>query len=455
MAVTLPGLASGLDTAAIIKSLMDVAAIPKTLIESKITDRNLVISNLQSLNTSLQDLATKAKAASGVDALQTFTSTSSSDAVKITAGTGAGPFSTSVVVDAVAQSHSMVSGSAETSSFAGTFTLVASDGTQSEVTATSAADLARQLNAAGTGVTATVVSGGTAADGTPLSRLQLTSEGTGTASSFTLYRGAAADVDGGTATDVATEAGAAVITQGSDAQIRLYAGTAAEQTVTSASNTFTGVAAGVDLEVTKVSAEPVSVAVSFDKAAQAKSAETFVKQVADLLTRIDNGSKATVADAGGSTTLGVFTGDSTVRSLRTGLANAIQYPVDGVSPSTVGISIDRYGKLTFDAEKFGAAMEADPEGTQAVFTAVSTRVEQAATQYSDKYEGLLTQRITGQESEVRTLETQVDRWDLRLEQRRATLERQYTALETQMSLMKSQQSWLSNQIAQWNAVPAS
>ncbi|MDN3309664.1 flagellar filament capping protein FliD [Microbacterium oryzae] len=451
MAVTLPGLASGLDTAAIISSLMDVAAIPKTLIESKITDRNLVISNLQTLNTSLQDLAAKAKTASGTEALRSFTTSSSSDAVTVVTSDGARAFSTSIVVDAVAQRHAVVTAAASDSSFAGTFTLVGSDGEQNEVTATSAEDLVKQINLAGAGVTATIVNGGVDADGNPLSRIQLTSEDTGEASAFSLHRGTAADVDAGTSADVASETGAAIITEGSDAMIRLYAGTAAEQTITSASNAFTAVAAGVDITVTRAGAEPVTVAVTADPVAQTKTAETFVKQVADLLTRIDNGSKATVADAGGTTTLGVFTGDSTVRALRTGLANAIQYPVDGISPSTVGISVDRYGKLTFDAEKFGAAMEEDPEGTQALFSAVAARVEEVTTQYSDKYDGLLTKRITGQESEVRTLETQVERWDLRLDKRRETLERTYAALETQMALMNSQMSWLTQQIDAFNA----
>lgn len=187
--------------------------------------------------------------------------------------------------------------------------------------------------------------------------------------------------------------------------------------------------------------------VAIDTEAQAKTAGDFVKQIGDLLKRIDNGSKATVAEAGGKTTLGVFTGDSTVRALRGALANAVQHPVDGVSPSSIGISIDRYGALAFDAKKFGEAMAADPAGTQAVFAAVAARVDDVAGQYSDKYDGMLTQRITGQQSEVKALETQVSRWDLRLEQRRATLERQYTAMETQLSTLQSQSSWLSSQLA--------
>ena len=150
---------------------------------------------------------------------------------------------------------------------------------------------------------------------------------------------------------------------------------------------------------------------------------------------------------GEKTTLGVFTGDSTVRNLRTALANAVQHPIDGVSPSSIGISINEKGVLSFDAEKFAQALADDPEKTQELFSGVAGRLEGVADTYSDKYDGLLTQRITGQESEVKTLKTQVERWDVRLEQRRATLERTYSQLEVQLSKLESQSSWLTGQLA--------
>lgn len=204
------GLASGLNTAAIIDALMDVAAIPKKQVAARITDRNSVISNLQSLNTSLQDLATKAQTAAKANSLASFRASSSSENVTVTAGATASAFSTSVVVDAVATSHAVVTAAAPAGSWGGTFTLVTADGTTTEITpeGTSAVDLAKAINDADAGITATVVSGGVDADGNPLSRLQLTSTTTGEDGAFTLYRGTSADVDAGTARDVATETGA-------------------------------------------------------------------------------------------------------------------------------------------------------------------------------------------------------------------------------------------------------
>lgn len=442
------GLVSGLQTADVIDALMKVHAIPQSLLTAKITDRNSVITNLQSLNTSLQTLFEKAKTAAGTGSLAAFTATASHAGVTVAAGSTASALSTDVVVDAAARAHSLVTAAAPSGAWSGTYTLVASDGTTTEFTSVGASphDLAKVINAAKAGVTATVIPAGTDAGGTPQFRLQVTSDETGAAAAFSLHRGTAAQVTAGTAIDLSGEAGAAVIAQGADARIRLYAGTAAEQVLTSGTNTFT-LAEGIDVTVSAAGPDPVHLSVTRDAKAQNASAEAFFKEIASLLTRIDNGSKATIAESGSTTTLGVFTGDSTVRSLRAALAASVQSPVGGVSPSTLGVTFDQKGVLSFDAEKFAKALADDPEAAQALFSDIATRVQATTEQYSDRYQGLLTQRITGQEAEVRTLRDQVERWDLRLDQRRATLERTYAQLEVKLSTLQSQSSWLTSQLA--------
>ncbi|WP_261166320.1 flagellar filament capping protein FliD [Microbacterium sp. Marseille-Q6965] len=451
MSLSLDGLASGLDTTAMIDALMDVQAIPRNLLKAKADDKEVVISHLQTLNTSLQDLLTKATAAKKADALAAYSATSSSDAVSVTASAGASAARMDIVVDRVATAHTVVTAAlTEWPEQPPTLTLVDAEGNQTEIVAsgTSLTEVAAAINKAGVPVTAQVVSAGVDANGDPLHRLQLVATATGTAGAFQIYRGDAAAVDAGTATDLATEAGAAVVTQAQDAQVRLWAGTAAEQVVTSSSNTFDELMPGIDVTVSKATTEPVTVSVSADTAASAKTAKSFVDAIAAILKRIDEGSKATVAGSTGeTTTLGVYTGDSTVRALRRSLGEAVQHPVGGVSPSSIGVSVDRYGVLTFDAEKFEAALADDPALVEGVFTGIAERVETVATQYSDRYDGLLTSRITGQESEVDALEDQIERWDLRLEQRRATLERTYASLETMLSQMQSQQQYLSSQLS--------
>jgi flagellar hook-associated protein 2 len=451
MGIALDGLVSGLNTTELINALMDVQAIPRNLMSAKADDKKVIISQLQTLNTSLQDLAAKAKTAAKGETLTAFSATSSSKDVTVALRSGAAALTTDIVVDRLAQKHTVVSAaSASWPDAPPTLTLENAAGELLQVTADSSSmsDVARAINAAGFGITASVVAAGTDADGNPLQRLQLVATESGEQGAFHVYRGDEAAVAAGTAADIATAPGAAIVVTGSDAQVRLWAGTAAEQTITSSKNTFTDLFPGVDVTVAKPSADPITIGVAVDDKARTAAAADFVKQIASLLTRIDNGSKATVGESSGdTTTLGVFTGDSTVRALRQSLAQAVQYPVDGVSPSTIGISIDRYGALSIDQEKFGAALAADPDAVNALFSGIAARVQQTTETYSDKYDGLLTARITGQQSEVDSLGKQLESWDVRLEQRRATLERTYARLETMLSQMQSQSSYLTSQLS--------
>ncbi|NJI60581.1 flagellar filament capping protein FliD [Microbacterium oxydans] len=456
MSLSLDGLVSGLKTTEVIKALMDVHAIPRSLLKAKMDDKNGIVTQLQTLNTAIQNLATAAGKAASPDGLARFTTSSSSNTVTVATRTGAAPVSAEIVVDKVAKTHTIVSAASNGWPVdPPVITLENAKGERLQIEADGASmqEVAQAINEAGFGVVASAVPAGRDADGNPLHRLQLRAADSGEGGQFRAYRGDLAAVEAGTASDIATEAGAAVIAVGADAQLRLWAGTSAEQVLTSSSNTFTDLFDGVDVTVSAASADAVMIGVTVDTEARTKASAEFIAAVKDILTRIDNGSKATVAaNPGDKTTLGVFTGDSTVRSLRTAIADAIQHPVDGVSPSSIGIETDMYGVLSFDEEKFAEALAKDPDAVAGLFSDVASRVQDTAKVYSDKYDGLLTSRITGQESEVKSLGEQMERWDVRLAQRKATLERTYARLEVMLSQLQSQSTYLSSQIA---ALPTS
>jgi flagellar hook-associated protein 2 len=146
----------------------------------------------------------------------------------------------------------------------------------------------------------------------------------------------------------------------------------------------------------------------------------------------------------------VLGGDSGVRSLRSSLLSTV-FSESGTSLAKVGISTDRSGKLVFDATTFASAYASDPEGTAAQFTTAAdgfaARVATVAKAASDPLHGTVTAAITGRNSGIARLQTSIDDWDVRLEQRRENLQRQFTALETAMSQMSSQSSWLASQLS--------
>jgi flagellar hook-associated protein 2 len=445
------GLVSGLDTTSIINSLMTAEAAPQTQLKTQLTTVQSKLTDLQSLNASIKSIADAAAALSKPGGLQLFDATSSSTAVSVTAGSTAAAGSLSMTVQRLASSQvSVTAAQSVWPADPPVLTIVGSDGVSHEITAssTSIADVANAINKSGTGVTATQVSAGTV-NGVPQYRLQLTSA-TGAASSFSIYQGGTSDVAAGTATDLLTQPGAATVSQAQDAQVVLWGGSAAEQTVTSKTNTFTGIMPGVDVTVSAVTTSPATVSVSPSNSQIAGKVGSLLTSVIGVFSTIAAKSAVSTTTANDQTTAsaaGNFTGDSTVRMAQSQLFSAISGSSGSITPSTLGITITRDGTFTFDASVLTAALAKDPQGVGDALQSLVTRVSTAATSVSDPYSGTLTASITGQQSTVQNLTDSISNWDDRLADRRATLEKTYAALETQLSSLKSQSSWLTSQLS--------
>lgn len=452
--LAIDGLVSGLKTTDLINSLMTVEGVPQTLLKNKLTTTNSFISSLQTINGLVQSLASKATDAAKPTSLDVFTATSSSTGVTAVAGTNATAGSITFSVGSTAAAQVGVSAAMSTwSAAAEPITLVGADGTKTTVMPASGSldDTVTAINKSGAGVTATKVAAGTDTDGTELFRLQLTSAKTGTAGAFQVYRGTGDQVTAGTATNVLTEVGAAVVAQAKDATVTLWAGTAAEQVITSATNTFTDLVPGLTVTVTKPTTEAVTVGVTQDTT-KAKAVASGLVDAMNAVTAYYGSNTAvtsTTSPTTGttSTTAGVLSGDGTTRDVVQRLTSTMSAPVGGKSPSSIGISITKDGDFTFDADVFQQALATDPEGTQAMLSGVAANVGAVATAASDKYDGSITTSITGQQAVAKDLNTQIDSWTDRLTARRASLQTLYSSLETSLSKLQSQSSWLASQLA--------
>ena len=285
-------------------------------------------------------------------------------------------------------------------------------------------------------------------DGT--TRLQLSGTGTGAASAFTVFAGTKAEYEAGTTTSVALTP----TRTAQDAKITLWPGSGAAQTASSSTNTFADVLTGTSITVSKVETDPVTLTVASDTAALTALASGLVGSLGVVLSEISSRTATTTAtDSDGRTkvTGGLFSGDSAVRALQQQLSSAASYGVDGVSPSAVGITVNRDGTFTFDAAKFSAALAEDPEKAQKVVAGLAQRVADVAKGTSDSIDGSLTRKIAGQQSMVTDLGKQIENWDTRLALRRESLQKTYSALEVTLSGLQSQSSWLSSQLASLSA----
>lgn len=454
MAMGIDGLVSGLDTTSLIKSLIDAEAGTQRILSTKVTTAQRLVTDLQSLNSAVSTLAANATSWSTTDKLRSVTGTSSASSVAVSADTTATVGSLTFTVDRLASAQISVTAAMTSWTGGSTVTLVDADGAQTEVAAgSSLSELAANINAAGAGVTATLVASGVdSLSGDPRYRLQLTGAG-GAAGAFSLYDGTAAEVDAETAVDLLAAPGAATVSTAQDAAVTLWAGTSAAQEITSTSNTFTELLPGVDITVSAVETSAVTLTVAPSTATATNAATNLVAGVNGLLSSIRTKSAVTSttgADGTAAVSAGSFTGDSQIRTLSSALSRAVMDPVGGASPSTIGITITRTGSIEFDSVTFAAALADDPAGTQNMLAQIATRVADVANAASNKVDGTLTQRITSKQSAIAGLQTQIADWDDRLAVRRARLQTVYAQMETALSALQSQSSWLTAQLGGMN-----
>lgn len=448
------GLGSGLDTQSIISQLMQVESIPQTNLKNRMTAQQGQVTALQTINSAFSSLkAAAASFASGSTWSQLSTS-SSNPAVKVTASSAATPADLTVTVNATATSaklsfatsHALTDVVADPSS---SLTLSLPDGSSVSV-------------ATGDGTLTSVIAGLNAlrdADGKPLVtaspvnlgngqfRLLVTSTTTG--SGGLDLAGAALDSGLGAVTSIA----------GSDASISIGAGL----TLTSRTNTFTSVVPGVD--VTLAAGTPAGessvVQVYDDGASRATSVKAFVSQLNDIITSITAatayGAIGPAASGGGAAGAGALPGNSDLRNFAQQLVDTL-YDSSGGVLNGVGVSVDRDGRFTFDADAFRAAYQADPSAVQTAIAGTggfADRVSQLATRISDPYDGTLSAIIASNQDEIDDYNDRIAAWDDRLAVKQASLQQIYSALEVQLSKLQAQSNWLSGQISSLDGLTSS
>jgi flagellar hook-associated protein 2 len=425
---SIDGLVSGLSTSSLISSLMQVESAPQTRLKTKVTSAETVVTAYQSVNSKLAALKTAADDLSQLSTWRSIKPASSSTAVTATASGATTNTSTgSVTFDVVSLARAQVS----TARVAATGDITTADSISVNIGAgdpisidihadKSAKGISDALNAAGLTVKSSVV---TTSQGDSI--LQLTSTKSGTANGFTVT---------GLDFDLKT----AVPPQ--DAQLQV--GGAEEDggyTVTSATNTFTGLMAGVTLTANKVETG-VSVNVTSDVTGIASRFQALVDAANAVLTEVTAQTAYDPDQNKGST----LTGDFMVRQLTSTVLSAVsQGQKDFGSLSKLGIQLDKTGQLTFDADKFTAAYNADPAAIKTAGIAFGDTFEALSVKSQDN----VTSAITGRKTLIDSMNTEIDNWSTRLTAKQEALQKQYATLETSLSKLKSQGTWLAGQIS--------
>jgi flagellar hook-associated protein 2 len=365
--ISSPGLASGIDIKSIVSQLVALDRAPLQPLQraaSSLQSQLSVYGSLKSMVSTLGDAAAKLATSSGWSGVKA--SSSNATAVNATAAPGASAAGLSMEVQQLARAQSAASSAIPTGSGIGTGTLRIQVGTGAAVSVVigagkdSLADVARQINEAKAGVSATVLRDASG------ERLMMRATDTGTTNGFTVAVTGASPgglerlAFGPSAPDGMTQTQAA---QDAKATINNVA-------ITSSSNTLNDTVPGLTLTLSQVTTAPVEIKVSADQDAMKKNVQGFVDAYNALNTMLAETTKYNAENK----TAGTLQGDSTA----VGLQNALRGMMRSVTASSpfsrlldVGIEAQQGGKLEVKADKLNAAL-GNTDGLRALFTTTST-----------------------------------------------------------------------------------
>jgi flagellar hook-associated protein 2 len=442
--ISFGGLASGLDTKAIISALTAIERRPISQLESKKTTLNKQKSLFGDLGKLLDELAKAAKALQTTsDFLQMKAASSDEDKLKVTASTSATPGTHEIVVNSLARAQVNAStGSASpTASFGGPASLQIDVGGNTHLIAVNSPTLesvAAAINDQDIGVRADVVDTGNQANG-GAARYQLVLRATtaGSAGAFTV----AYDDGDASFQNLVNGLAANEIVAGSDASLTID-GIAVQRPTNSIADAIPGVT--LDL----IATGPVQITVSTDSEQIGKKVQDFVDAYNEI---VDFMTAQNALDADGKAASPLF-GDNLLRSVRSSLRTIAGGLVgDTGNPSyqllsQVGIKADTQGRLTFESTRFGEALAADETAVAAIFTNPTSglmgRFVEQLDVYTDSVDGLFKARGDSFDRQVKSTQDRIDQSERRLELYTQQLEKKYANLESLLARLQGQGSSL-------------
>ena len=223
--------------------------------------------------------------------------------------------------------------------------------------------------------------------------------------------------------------------------------------VTRASNRVEGVVDGVTFDLFSMGTSTVKV--DQDPDAVAERVQAFVDKYNAFQDEVSRLSRFDTESGRGS----VLTGDSAVRSIQSQLRSFITEIPDGLEGSPirmlgdVGISTDPdTGKLEFDSARFQEQLEANPENMTALFagtdstSGIASRMETVVSDFVAT-DGVLTNRTEGLSKELREIQDQRDRLDMRIAAYEERLLKQFSAADSLIAQIQSTGDFVSQQLA--------
>lgn len=230
------------------------------------------------------------------------------------------------------------------------------------------------------------------------------------------------------------------------------------------SNSPTDVVDGVTLNFKKADAtKTITLGLTNDTDKELSAVKDFVSQYNSVMSFLSE--KMDVGDPSKSDNkTGALAGDSTLISLQSKLQSTVLggKSVNGVSASTLGLSVDRNGTLSLDETKFKAQLAKNPNAVKDFFfvdTSTKYATEKTGTGYTadfkaviDRYtstksgsEGVISLRKSSYQSEIKDYNKQIERITEQIATKRARYVTMFTNLDAAIGNLQSQFSYFQSQ----------
>ncbi|MGC4250261.1 MAG: flagellar filament capping protein FliD [Sphingobium sp.] len=452
------GVGSGIDTTALVNSLVSAARDPK---QKVITDRQSLnsarISALASASSSLDtfaDALNSLLSGTGYSGVPASNDTSIATVSALPGGTPQG-LPAQLQVQQLATGRTLATApdqnvSATTLTGAGTLTLTVG-GVSKDIVLTASstyADLVSAINGSGAGVTASLV---TDTQGTRL----VMKGATGEANDFSLSADSA-DLEKFAWSKAGPNSGSS-FTSVSAAQDAVILLDGVEQHY--ASNTVDTAIPYLRIDLNKASP---GTSVTLATTEPTTSMRDLMVEFVDAYNTLMKALNTATAQGADSSSAGVLNGDSSIRDMKRQLSQMTSAALSTTGSyktlADLGVTTNRDGTLTLDTKILDKAMAADPSAiTQLLNPTVKSASNPGLAGLMDsvrdniqKKDGPLASAQSKYEALAKSLSEQLEKLSDQMTDYQAQLTKIYTAMETRLTAIKATQSYLQQQIDAWN-----
>lgn len=431
---SLSGVGSGIDTTALVNGLVKADSGRLDALKAKQTSTQSAVSTLSDISSTLGTLQSAVDALTTTSGVSSFSGTSSSTAIAVSTSGNAQPGAYTMNVTQLAKAQRTYSAAYASPSTAlgqsSTLSIQVGSGTATaiSISATDTLDnVATKINSAGLRVGASVFF-----DGSNY-RLQIRGLDTGQDNQLTFAQ---------VGYDLGLNVAENNVQKAQDSIVKIDGFDVQRST-----NQVVGAIQGVTLALTAETTAPVEVTIASDSGSLATKIQSIVTAYNSVLTKINSAAGHGSAKAANSE----LASDSTLRAISNRLSTVLQTVSGSGKYSTlgsVGLSLQKDGKLALDNTKLTTALSADASAVTTLFagngstTGVMSTLSKAIKRYTQTGTGLLVQHQTDLQSRAKVMGDRMNREQDRLERFKLLLQKQFSAMDTNVTSNNSNLGFL-------------